>query len=46
METQLGLLPIKTDWTIISPKELGTENENTNLKFQNCEIDDEVLLEY
>ena len=46
METQLGLLPENTDWTIMSPKDLGTENKNTNLKFQNCEIDDEVLLDY
>lgn len=46
METQLGLLPEDTDWTIMSPKDLGTENKKTNLKFQNCEIDDEVLLEY
>lgn len=43
---QLGLLDKETDWTIARPKDLGTEDKATGLKFINCEIDDEILLEY
>jgi len=46
VHVQIGLLPDTVDWTLVSPKELGTENKNSNLKFQNCEIKDEILLEY
>ena len=46
MHVKLGKLSETVDWTIVSPKQLGTENKNKNLKFINCVMKDEVELEY
>lgn len=43
---KLGLLAEDTDWTIISPKELGTEYSKYELNFINCIVDSELELEY
>lgn len=39
---KLGFLNKDIPWSIISPKQLGTENKKTNLQFINCTIDDEI----
>jgi hypothetical protein len=44
--TQLGLLPSDTDWTIAGPKQLGSEDGKTSLKFINCKVDKEIFLDY
>lgn len=42
---QLGLVDKNTPWSIVRPKDLGTENESTNrIKFINCILDKEVLI--
>ena len=46
MYVQLGVLPEKLDWSIVSPKELGTENMSQSLAFQNCIMKPEILLGY
>jgi len=46
MLVKVGVLSTDTDWTIMSPKDLGTENKKTDLKFVNGTMDDEVLLKY
>lgn len=43
---QLDILPESLDWSIVSPKELGTENMSQALAFQNCIMKPEVLLGY
>lgn len=42
----LGLLPLNTNWTIISPAELGTEvnSEGEKVKFIHCTMDNEILI--
>ena len=40
----LGLLPLDTKWSIIEPCQLGTEKDNNNLTFINCNIDDEIII--
>jgi hypothetical protein len=42
----LGLLPLNTDWTIITPAELGTESKSDGekVKFIHCIMDNEVLI--
>jgi hypothetical protein len=44
--TQIGFLPADTDWTIVSPKMLGTENPKQSLVFVDCVLDKEILLDY
>jgi len=46
MYVQLGVLPETLDWSIVSPKELGTENMSQSLAFQNCIMKPEILLGY
>ena len=46
MYVQLGVLPNTLDWTIVSPKQLGTEVLSQSLAFQNCIMKSEVLLGY
>jgi len=42
----LGFLDKKLPWTIISPKQLGTESNNKNaLTFINCQLDKEIKIE-
>ena len=43
---QLGVLPATLDWSIVSPKQLGTEVLSQSLAFQNCIMKPEVLLGY
>ena len=41
----LGFVASNTPWTIIRPKDLGTENLATNrIKFVNCIVDNEVMI--
>jgi hypothetical protein len=42
----LGLLSLNTEWTIITPAELGTEvkSEGEKVKFINCIMENEVLI--
>lgn len=46
MYVQLGVLSETLDWSIVSPKELGTENMSESLIFQNCVMKPEILLKY
>ena len=43
MFVKLGFLDKNTPWSIISPKELGTENKNC-LQFINCKLDKEIKI--
>lgn len=41
----LGFVPPDTPWSIIRPKDLGTENVGTNrIKFINCILDNEIMI--
>lgn len=41
----LGFVPSDTPWTIIRPKDFGTENIATNrIQFINCTVDNEVMI--
>lgn len=41
----LGFLPEDTPWSIIRPKDLGTEDvENNRIKFINCNVDKECII--
>ena len=41
---KLGFLNKDIPWSVISPKQLGTEDKKTNLQFINCQIDDEIRI--
>lgn len=42
----LGLLPLTTNWTTVTPAELGTEvnSDGPKVEFVNCKMDNEVLI--
>ena len=40
---KLGLMNIDVPWTLVSPKEFGTERE-TQLPFQGCNLDSEIKI--
>ena len=42
---KLGFVRKDIPWTIISPKDLGTENPKESLEFINCVVDKEIKLE-
>lgn len=43
---KLGFLPLSTPWTLVSPKEFGTDNSNRNrLVFTDCTITSEISLD-
>ena len=46
MYVELGFLSETLDWTIVSPKQLGTENPSQSLAYKNCIMKPEVLLGY
>ncbi len=41
---KMGFLDKNIPWSVISPKQLGTEDKKTNLKFINCIVDDEIKI--
>lgn len=42
--TQLGFLPKDTPWSLITPKEFGSEKQSTPLIFTNCTLEKEILI--
>ena len=40
---KLGFINKDTNWSVISPEQLGSEHKNC-LQFQNCEVKKEVLI--
>lgn len=46
MYVQLRVLDETLEWSIVSPKQLGTENKSQMLHFQNCIMRPEILLGY